>query len=625
MRRNRSRLGYGAAFGAGLTLLGAPAQAEFLFESKGTQPGDITTEPFKSPTADCKVCHRFTDPDATETYTPFPTWAGTMMANSLRDPLYLAAVSVAESDEPAKAAGEVGLGQWCVRCHSPVAYLSGNTSPLDDTKWTEAELQGVGCDVCHRSTIEPAFTGGDAEAPHVGNAQIYFDPGQAFRGPYPDVANSRHEGKLDPFTSSSELCGQCHQVSNPLATLLDEGGVDTGLPFPLDTTYDEWKDSVFSVEGAEKKGCIDCHMPRVEGQFSVAAGPVVVNPPKRANPAMHLFVGGNRWGIDAVAHANPSYANANKESFDLARAAAEAMLRASAKLEPIGLPSGQVAAGATVDFGVRVINLSGHKFPTGYADGRRAFLQVGFVDRTGREVVLSGRYENDDLVVEGDPSLRVYEALHASSKGAAAEGHLARYDRVVKDSRIPPKGFKGSDTTRPVGVNWYDPADGEAYRHEDAATYSMTLPSAFTDGPGKAFVRLVFQATTKHYVELLEQANAGKNQRGQKLRETWEATGKAAPFVVAQLEADVTLTGGTLPPPGAGGAGGAAGTGGGAGAGSGAGGQAAAAGASPASPDDADSEGCSCTLGPRDRDSRAALVAAGLVALALGALRRRRG
>src|SRR5688572_31484046 len=132
MRRNRSRLGYGAAFGAGLTLFGAPAQAEFLFESKGTQPGDIATEPFKSPTADCKVCHRFTDPDATETYTPFPTWAGTMMANSLRDPLYLAAVSVAESDEPAKAAGEVGLGQWCVRCHSPVAYLSGNTSPLDD-------------------------------------------------------------------------------------------------------------------------------------------------------------------------------------------------------------------------------------------------------------------------------------------------------------------------------------------------------------------------------------------------------------------------------------------------------------------------------------------------------------
>ncbi|MDC0684396.1 hypothetical protein [Sorangium atrum] len=34
------------------------------------------------------------------------------------------------------------------------------------------------------------------------------------------------------------------------------------------------------------------------------------------------------------------------------------------------------------------------------------------------------------------------------------------------------------------------------------------------------------------------------------------ATGKAAPFVVAELTTDVTLVGGTLPDPGAGGAGG---------------------------------------------------------------------
>ncbi|WP_437931300.1 hypothetical protein WMF37_19410 [Sorangium sp. So ce291] len=43
-------------------------------------------------------------------------------------------------------------------------------------------------------------------------------------------------------------------------------------------------------------------------------------------------------------------------------------------------------------------------------------------------------------------------------------------------------------------------------------------------------MRLVYQPTTKHYVEILEQANAGKNDRGAKLRATWEATGKAASF-----------------------------------------------------------------------------------------------
>lgn len=577
---------------------------------------------FKSPAGDCKACHRLGDDDATETYAAFPTWAGTMMANSLRDPLYLAAIAVAEQDRPAVPPGQVGLGEWCVRCHSPVAFIDGNTSPLDETKWTEAELQGVGCDVCHRSTVEPAFTGGDADVPHLGNAQLYLDPGDVFRGPYPDVSNSRHVGKLDPFTSTSELCGQCHQVSNPLVNLKGEGGVDTGQPFPLDTTYDEWKDSTFAQAGPEFKTCADCHMPRFEGEHIVAAGPVVVNPPKRTNPAKHLFTGGNRWGIDAVAFANPDYAKENVEAFDLARAAAEVTLRASAALEAPVTPSGPVAAGAQVAFGARVKNLSGHKFPTGYADGRRAFVQVGFIDSTGREVVLSGRYENDDLVVEGDAQLRVYEALHASSEGAAVEGHLAKYDLIVKDSRIPPAGFTGAAIgTKPVGVTWYD-APGGGYRDYDEVSYSLLMPSAFTNGPGKAFVRLVYQPTTKHYIETLVQANEGKNQRGETLRQTWEATGKAKPLVVAEVLTDVVLSGGVLLPPGAGGSGGG---GSGAGGVAASGGQGGAGGANPDTPDSDDDGGCSCAFGPRELDARGAFFAA-LVALGLGlgASRRRR-
>jgi hypothetical protein len=148
-------------------------------------------------------------------------------------------------------------------------------------------------------------------------------------------------------------------------------------------------------------------------------------------------------------------------------------------------------------------------------------------------------------------------------------------------------------------------------------------------------VRLVYQPTTKHYVEILERANEGKNDRGAKLRETWEATGKAAPFVVAELTTDVTLVGGTLPPPGEGGAAGAPGAGGAGGAGGGAaasaGGGAAAAGQggsgepNQASPDlRVEGGGCACSFGLGAGDRRGALAAAGLVALALGASRRRR-
>ncbi|XXY50999.1 hypothetical protein WME91_07620 [Sorangium sp. So ce269] len=103
-------------------------------------------------------------------------------------------------------------------------------------------------------------------------------------------------------------------------------------------------------------------------------------------------------------------------------------------------------------------------------------------------------------------------------------------------------------------MDYLIPDDGAGgYRDYDEVSYAFTLRSAFTDGAGKAFVWLVYQPTTKHYVEILEHANAGKNDRGAKLRATWEATGKAAPFVVAELTTDVTLVGGTLPDPGAGG------------------------------------------------------------------------
>jgi hypothetical protein len=68
-------------------------------------------------------------------------------------------------------------------------------------------------------------------------------------------------------------------------------------------------------------------------------------------------------------------------------------------------------------------------------------------------------------------------------------------------------------------LDYLIPDDGAGgYRDYDEVSYAFTLPSAFTDGAGKALVRLVYQPTTKHHVEILEQANAGKNDRGAKLR-----------------------------------------------------------------------------------------------------------
>ena len=80
----------------------------------GTPPGGLSTGAPIESAARCKSCHGGFMTDDGKMYMPWDTWAGSMMANAARDPLYLAAVSVAEQDRP-------GSGSFCLRCHTPSA------------------------------------------------------------------------------------------------------------------------------------------------------------------------------------------------------------------------------------------------------------------------------------------------------------------------------------------------------------------------------------------------------------------------------------------------------------------------------------------------------------------------
>ena len=93
-----------------------PASAQTVLP--GTQPGDLQNWPLLPP-SDCKTCHG--GYVAGLDYEPFDTWAGTMMANSARDPLFWAAVDIANQDIP-------GAGEFCIRCHSPLAWRGGRSS-----------------------------------------------------------------------------------------------------------------------------------------------------------------------------------------------------------------------------------------------------------------------------------------------------------------------------------------------------------------------------------------------------------------------------------------------------------------------------------------------------------------
>ena len=310
------------------------------------------------------------------------------------------------------------------------------------------DQQGVDCEACHRSidasAVQPAVTYDgatiaalavlDPQAPYIGNARLHWDPRDVRHGPYDNADSPAHAAAGSPYTSSSELCGQCHEVLSPLRNLLGAAGTDTGFPFPLDNTYTEWLSSDYA-RGATAKSCIACHMPAARGDaLKVSTFPSAMS---RANPRTHVFVGGNAWGLEAVKLAAPQIATDRSGAFDVAAAAVQAMLDSAVQIDitPGQAPEG----GTTVDLVVRVTNLSGHKFPTGYADGRRAFLQVELTDARGGSLGLLGRYDDAAAHLDTPSELRVWESIQAEhlSGGGHREWHIAKNDTVVKDTRIP--------------------------------------------------------------------------------------------------------------------------------------------------------------------------------------------
>ncbi len=530
-------------FGSVLWLAASAAWAQVIPPEKGSQPGWDAGTPVESAFNRCRNCHdRDSVPPEPSLYMPFDGWVSSMMGNSERDPLFRAAVSVANQDVP-------NVGQWCLRCHSPQAYFSGHNLPPDTSAFAPIDFEGVTCDVCHRSIV-PA---GEPGAPYVGNAQLYLDTTVKKYGPYPDLLNSAHEGALSSFTGSSELCGQCHSVHNPIGAWRALDGGTLGARFPLDTTYEEWKQSAFATLPLDAgfMSCTDCHLPRFTGADGGALYKTAKLGDLHSHPRQHALAGGNVWGLDAVQAANPALAAEFTEQFAATRQLTLQNLRGAATLTLTVPTAAQTGPTATVT--VRVTNRTGHKLPTGYADGRRVVVQLA-VDSQ----VVTGAFDAGALLP--DSQSRVYEALHGRA-GVGVEEHLALHDAIIKDSRIPPTASSPSGETKPVGVDWFNLADG-GLRDYDETTFRVQLKASLADGAKvKLTARLLFQSTTPEYIAFLAAENH-TDDAGAALRDIYDATGKGAPIEMASAQAELTVS---RPAPADGGAGGGAGGGSGGG------------------------------------------------------------
>ena len=315
--------------------------------------------------------------------------------------------------------------------------------------------------------------------------------------------------------------------------------------FPEQRTYSEWAASDFAdggvffpdmrFGGSHPTGvmetCQDCHMPDQAGSGCVF---FVDSEFERPHVPQHSFSGANTWVLEAVAElagGEAEFIGLTEDRLAEHRARNFQMLRDASDMELSITQSGEL--------GVRVINQSGHKLPTGYPEGRRMWLNVKFFDGDDVLVAERGAYDFKTAEVVLDDT-KSYEAKFGISDEVAAATnlpagesfHLSLNSERLFDNRIPPRGFTNaafeSFGANPVG---YAYADGQYW---DDTVYDVPASAV------RAVVTLYYQTTTKEYIEFLRDANV-TDTRGQTAYDMWEMFGKSSPVDMDVQEIEITM------------------------------------------------------------------------------------
>ncbi len=557
-------------FAAGALLFGCAGLAHALdYTPHGTQPGLIAS---LTPVSNCVDCHRHPKSDAgAAEFMPHSTWGGSMMANALRDPLFWAALDVANND--AESIGKPGVGDYCLRCHTPRGWFGGRVVKdgfggttgeggesgcqlngdyaAKDRKLSD--YSGVDCHFCHRLMRD----GPNGEPNLIGNANVWLDDstecesspgffGPCRRGPYHyakgDPLEAPHGWAYSPYHENSDLCGSCHDVTTPdtdegpLRTLVLDDGTDTGRPFPIERTYTEWKRSLFADaifrDGlgeappgvpalAKAEPCQGCHMRSSDDPDAKAC---TMNPPgsRSGNLPVHQFAGGNTWIPKIIKTEYGADLLQEPADYDRTIQAARDMLAASVAIETAITaytpPSGTTPGSLALE--VRVTNLSGHKLPTGYSEGRRMWLNVQVRDGANQLVAESGAYDAATALLTEDPQARVYEVMQGiwndasqtceTDQAGRKQFHFVLNNCVAKDTRIPPFGFHPATAddpngyeVRPVGASYPETFPGSGVLvNTDIAQYTFAVPPG-TNGTLTASATLYHQVSSREYIEFL--------------------------------------------------------------------------------------------------------------------------
>ncbi|MGH9464771.1 MAG: choice-of-anchor X domain-containing protein [Thermoanaerobaculia bacterium] len=503
---------------------GFPVEIEHLF----VPPQGVV--PYGQP---CVQCH---DVGAAQ---PLDPWRGSMMAQSARDPVFYAQLDLANADAALRPVVD-GMSDMCLRCHFPVGWLEGRSTDATAMSFIEKDLFGVQCHFCHRlvdpqkvapdpdwTNILADFDFLDLVPPTFGNGMYVVDPKQARRGPYgaTELTFAEHLDQLvgstidwedigtgpddhpvfdSDFHRSSNLCGTCHDVSNPM----DCGGadpVDVQDCFPIERTWSEWSASKFATEG-EAGNCQSCHMSGPHNGIGFGAACEQGASGGHLNDVhFHDLTGGNAWVPQAILYMKQRYDDCLAAGPGCA-AADQAFVQAVDGLYPpasgslfagvntVALADGAERARRTLrrsavleveatspDLALKLTNRTGHKLPTGYPEGRRMWMSAKFVGDDGTLLAESGEYDaatgtlfhDQDLdpataakswdvatytdgtgsgnaaggtsrptkVWEGRSHWDQSDCVAPDPADCPSEFHFVLNNEVLMDNRIPPEGW----------------------------------------------------------------------------------------------------------------------------------------------------------------------------------------
>jgi hypothetical protein len=450
----RSKLGLLAVTLVGATVASAqqtkapdpPPEGPFGYTLIRTADDALTDIDFFLSNETCQTCHA----------RQFNEVEGSLHSAAHVDPLYRRFAELARAEVGEK------VYTYCSGCHSAAGVTSGLIPAKHDPDLPDEAKAGVSCDVCHQIS---QLTGHEGPWKEPGNASFVLQQGLVKFGDSGKVAENRlHTGEKRDFFTKSEFCASCHTVIHPL----------NGMR--IETTYDEWKSSVYAEKGIQ---CQDCHMRSVEDAAKVAETlkPVTVEGPRaddgEPRPIFpHYFVGGNA-NADRLAN-GPMHAEM-----------AEQRLKSAARIE-LKVPA-NVAAGEKIDLEVTVHNLAaGHNIPTGVTELREMWVALRILDENGNVLV-----DDDGLDEQGEIREGVIRfGAHAKDASGKLTHKPWEMTGFLWKKTVPPKGSLQEVVTAAV------PAGASVTIHIEARLLYRSAP------PGVVAVVMQEDAFTPKIIEM---------------------------------------------------------------------------------------------------------------------------